>query len=111
MLPTMEFCFKELMKNSKVRKGFVAAILGKAPETVRQTTLLNTELRKGSEDDKLGILDVLVELDGCRRAVIMINCKNVSMSASSILSIFLRIISATGRLPSVMWKPVSSIRT
>ena len=63
MLPTVDFCFKELMKNSKVRKGFVAAILGKAPETVRQTTLLNTELRKGSEDDKLGILDVLVELD------------------------------------------------
>ena len=63
MLPTVDFCFKELMKNPKVRKGFVAAILGKSPETVRQTTVIDMELRKESEDDKLGILDVLVELE------------------------------------------------
>ena len=63
MLPTVDFCFKELMKNDKVRKGFVAAILGKAPEEIRRTTLLPTELRKESEDDKLGILDVMVELE------------------------------------------------
>ena len=63
MLPTVDFCFKELMKNPKVRKGFVAAILGKSPETVRRTTVIDTELRKESEDDKLGILDVLVELE------------------------------------------------
>ena len=54
MLPTVDFCFKELMKNPKVRKGFVAAILGKEPETVRRTTVVETELRKESEDDKLG---------------------------------------------------------
>ena len=63
MLPTVDFCFKELMKNPKVRKGFVAAILGKSPETVSRTTVIDTELRKESEDDKLGILDVLVELE------------------------------------------------
>ena len=63
MLPTVDFCFKELMKNDKVRKGFVAAILGKAPEEIRRTTLLPTELRKESEDDKLGILDVMIELE------------------------------------------------
>ena len=63
MLPTVDICFKELMKNDKVRKGFVAAILGKAPEEIRQTMLLPTELRKESEDDKLGILDVMVELE------------------------------------------------
>ena len=63
MLPTVDFCFKELMKNPKVRKGFVAAILGKSPETVRRTTVIDTELRKESEDEKLGILDVLVELE------------------------------------------------
>lgn len=39
----------------------------KAPETVRRTTVIETELRRESEDDKLGILDVLVELeDGTR---------------------------------------------
>ena len=64
MLPTVDFCFKELMQNPKVRKGFIAAILGKAPETIRRTTLVPTALRKESEEDKLGILDVLVELEG-----------------------------------------------
>ena len=63
MFPTVDFCFKELMKNPKVRKGFVAAILGKEPETVRRTTVIETEHWKESEDDKLGILDVLVELE------------------------------------------------
>ena len=46
-----------------MRKGFVAAILGKAPEEIRRTTLLPTELRKESEDDKLGVLDVMIELE------------------------------------------------
>ena len=32
MLPTVDFCFKELMKNSKVRKGFIAALLRKRSE-------------------------------------------------------------------------------
>ena len=63
MLPTVDFCFKELMRNPKVRKGFIAAVLGKKPEEIRDTTLIPTELRKESEDDKLGILDVLVELE------------------------------------------------
>ncbi len=63
MLPTVDFCFKELMKNPKVRQGFVAAILGRDPKTIRQTQLMNTELHRELEDDKLGILDVLIELD------------------------------------------------
>ena len=50
MLPTVDFCFKELMQNPKVRKGFIAAILGKAPKEVRRTTLVPTALRKESED-------------------------------------------------------------
>ena len=59
MLPTVDFCFKELMRNPKVRKGFIAAVLGKNPEEIRDTTLIPTELRKESEDDKLGILDFI----------------------------------------------------
>ena len=54
MLPTVDFCFKELIQNPKVRKGFIAAILGKAPKEVRRTTLVPTALRKESEDDKPG---------------------------------------------------------
>ena len=64
MLPTVDFCFKELMNNEKVRKGFIAAVLGKDPAQIRRTILIPTELRKDSPDDKLGILDVMVELEG-----------------------------------------------
>lgn len=63
MLPTVDFCFKELMRNPKVRKGFIAAVLGKDPGTILRTTLIPTELRKESAEDKLGILDVLIELE------------------------------------------------
>ena len=60
MLPTNDFCFKELMQNAKVRKGFIAALLAKNPEEIEETRLLPTETRRRSSDDKLGILDILV---------------------------------------------------
>ena len=63
MLPTVDFCFKELMRNPKVRRGFIAAVLGKNPPEIRKTTLVSTELDKGSEDAKQGILDVKVEME------------------------------------------------
>lgn len=59
MLPTVDFCFKELMRNPKVRKGFIAAILGKDPKEIRKTTLIPTGTGKESKDAKLGILDVM----------------------------------------------------
>ena len=63
MLPTVDFCFKELMRNPKVRKGFIAAILGKDPKEIRKTTLIPTGTEKESKDAKLGILDVMVEME------------------------------------------------
>lgn len=63
MLPTVDFCFKELMQNENVRKGIIAAILNKRPNEIVNTELLPTILRKDSEDDKYGILDVRVQLD------------------------------------------------
>ena len=60
MLPTVDFCFKELMNNPKVRKGFIAATLKIRPEEIKETCLLPTELGRHMEDDKLGILDVHV---------------------------------------------------
>lgn len=62
MLPTVDFCFKELMRNDKVRKGFIAALLGKSPEEIKATTLLPTSLKQEYGDDKLGVLDVAVLL-------------------------------------------------
>lgn len=48
MLPTVDICFKELMKNENVRRGFIAALMGVPPEY---------------GTDKLGLLDVKVILD------------------------------------------------
>ena len=62
MLPTVDFCFKELMHNENVRKGIIAAILNVQPEEVEDTILMPTILRKESEDDKYGILDVKVKM-------------------------------------------------
>lgn len=60
MLPTVDFCFKELMQNPTVRKGFIAALLKIPPKKIRRTTLQPTILDKRSKDDKVGILDVCV---------------------------------------------------
>ncbi len=62
MLPTVDFCFKELMQNPKVRKGFISALLNLSPEEVEDTVLLPTLLSRDSADDKLGIMDVRVLL-------------------------------------------------
>ncbi|MCD8217153.1 MAG: Rpn family recombination-promoting nuclease/putative transposase [Clostridiales bacterium] len=62
MLPIVDFCFKELMQNAKVRQGFIASLLAVKPETVEETELLPTILPQEYEDDKQGILDVRVKL-------------------------------------------------
>ncbi len=59
MLPTEDFCFKELMQNVKVRQGVIAALLAVKPETVEGTELLLTILPQEYEDDKQGILDFI----------------------------------------------------
>ena len=62
MLPTVDFCFKELMQDEKVRKGLIAALLNVDPTEVESTTLMPMILRKRYPEDKYGILDVRVEL-------------------------------------------------
>ena len=62
MLPTVDFCFKELMQNENVRKGIIAAVLRVSPDEIEFTILMQTILRKEYEEDKYGILDVRVQL-------------------------------------------------
>ena len=62
MLPTVDFCFKELMCSEKARKGLIAAFLNMDPKDIQETVLLNTSLRKEKENEKLGILDVRVRM-------------------------------------------------
>ena len=67
MLPTVDVCFKGLMNNSKVRKGFIAALLKEDPKEIRKTFLLPTMLRQDYPDDKLGVLDVRVMMEDGRQ--------------------------------------------
>lgn len=45
-----------------MRTGFIAALLDLPPSEVQETEVLPTELPRGSEDEKLEILDVFVKL-------------------------------------------------
>ena len=69
MKPKVDFAFKEIMMNETARIGFLSAILKLNPKDIKETQILNTNLRKLHEDDKQGILDVrilmnnLVEID------------------------------------------------
>ncbi len=60
----VDFAFKEIMQNEKVRKGFISAVLQIPVEDIISTTILNTYLRQEHKDDKLGILDIRVNLNG-----------------------------------------------
>ncbi len=58
MKPKIDFAFKEIMEDGKARTGFLAAVLRIDPESIMETRILNTNLRREHEDDKQGILDV-----------------------------------------------------
>lgn len=72
-----DFVFKELMRNETVRQYFVADVLGIPAEQVRTTRLLNTFLWQQYRSQKLGILDVLVELENGTRVDIEIQVRRV----------------------------------
>lgn len=60
MSPKVDFAFKELMTDADVRKGFLSAVLNISPKEIQHTVLKNPVLEKEHEDEKQGILDVLV---------------------------------------------------
>ena len=72
MLPTVDFCFKELMQNARVRQGMIAALLGVEPEKIEKTELLPTILHTEYPDEKYGILDFIhfPDDDRCYRKII-----------------------------------------
>lgn len=63
MRPKVDFAFKEIMMDEKARVGFLCAILKLDPADVKETRILNTDLRKLHADDKQGILDVRILLN------------------------------------------------
>ncbi len=63
MKPKVDFAFKEIMMDEKARIGFLAAVLHINPEDIKEIQILNTNLRKLHNNDKLGILDVRILLN------------------------------------------------
>ena len=45
MLPTVDYCFKELMQNDNIRKNIIAALLNVPPIEVENTELMPSILR------------------------------------------------------------------
>ena len=66
---------KELFRNEIVRKAFLSDILGIPEEEIRTARLLNPFLRKRYKKQKLGILDILLELNDDTRINIEIQLK------------------------------------
>ncbi len=60
MKPKIDFAFKEIMMNERARVGFLSAVLNLNPSDIKETTILNTNLRKLHEDEKQGILDIRI---------------------------------------------------
>ena len=52
MQPKVDYCFKEIMKDMDVLKGFLSAVLNINPTDIKSIELKPTELRKLSKDDK-----------------------------------------------------------
>ena len=60
MKPKVDYAFKEIMMDEQARIGFLSAVLKLNPEEIKETQILNTNLRKQREKEKLGILDVRI---------------------------------------------------
>ncbi len=60
MKPKVDFAFKEIMADPLSRIGFLSAVLKLDPGEIKETHILNTNLRKLHTDEKQGILDVRI---------------------------------------------------
>lgn len=58
-----DFCVKEIFENEVVRRYFISDVLQIPIEDIHSVRLLNTSLRKKFQNQKLGILDILLELN------------------------------------------------
>lgn len=69
------------MMDEKARIGFLSAVLGISPGDIKETHILNVNLRKEHEDDKLGILDVRILLNDDTEIDIEIQLKALAVWA------------------------------
>ncbi|MBQ3583106.1 MAG: Rpn family recombination-promoting nuclease/putative transposase [Lachnospiraceae bacterium] len=72
VLMKVDFAFKYVMRNEKVVRGFLSAVLGISQTEIKTIEYLDTNTEKKRENEKLGILDLLVLLNGNKKVNIEI---------------------------------------
>ena len=76
--PKCDFCMKELFENETIRKYFISDVLDLPIEEIKSVRLMNPFLWKRHQEQKQGILDVLVELNDHTKINIEIQRKSLS---------------------------------
>lgn len=77
ILPKSDDCFKELFRDEDVRKYFISDVTGIPLKDIKSIKLANSFLRKNHKRQKLGILDVFLELNNCTKINIEIQLKHL----------------------------------
>lgn len=85
MKPRIDFAFKEIMMNEQARIGFLSAVLKLDPADIRETQILNTELRKFHAEEKQGILDVRIRMNNSTEIDIEIQLATINVWADRAL--------------------------
>ena len=76
--PKCDFCMKELFENETIRKYFISDVLDLPIEEIKSVRLMNPFLWKRHQEQKQGILDVLVELNDHTKINIEIQRESLS---------------------------------
>ena len=63
----VDYAFKYVMRNKNVMKGFLSAVLGVDKKEIKEIEYLDTNTEKDGEESKLGIMDLLVSMNGSSR--------------------------------------------
>ena len=85
MKPKVDYAFKEIMMDEQARIGFLSAVLKLNPKEIKETQILNTNLRKQREKEKLGILDVRILMNNHTEIDIEIQLSAISVWADRAL--------------------------
>ena len=67
ILMKVDYAFKYVMRNKNVMKGFLSAVLGVDKKEILEIEYLDTNTEKDGEASKLGIMDLLVSMNGSKR--------------------------------------------
>lgn len=94
ILMKVDYAFKYVMRNENVTKGFIAAVLGVDKEEIVSIEYFDTNTEKDGEDNKLGIMDLLISMNGSKRINIEIQLNYMKYWVNPHYSMYLKDIPA-----------------